>query len=167
LTQQVSHLDIHSFGLSGSTGGWPFDLDEKFLNPQLDLLEEAIQRTGKHLESLHLDMFYPHESHSHSRFEDFVRRVLPKMSCIPKVQIPEFMELEHPYLHLHAMRAIHPACKTLAIQKHRLEASDIQALGKKASEEESNPLAAFSHLLQEEGVAESIVKEWNEKYAPS
>lgn len=139
------------------------DLDEKILNPQLDLLEEAIQRTGKQLESLYLHLFYPQESHSHSRFQDFVRRVLPKVSCISNVQLPEYV----PSLHLHAMQAIHPTLKTLAIRKHRLELSDIQELGKKASEEENHPLAAYSHLLQEEGVAESIVKEWNEKYAPS
>ena len=65
------------------------------------------------------------------------------------------------------MQELHSQVEALSIRKHRLEASDISKLGKKASEEKDHPLACLSHLLEDDEVAERIVKEWNEKYAPS
>lgn len=166
LTQQVSHLEIRGFGFSGYREGWPLDLDEEILIPQLEVLEEALRCTGERLEFLYLDLLYPQECHTYSRFEDFVRRILPRASCISEIHLPEYLE---PLAedHLRALQALHPAIKTLSIQKHLLEASDIKGLGKKASEEEDHPLACLSQLLEDDEVAERIVEMWNEKYAPS
>lgn len=165
MTQQVSHLGIRSFGNPKYGGGWPLDLDEEILRPQIDLLEEALQKAVR-LETLRFTHFdYPGRFHDLERFQDFMRSILPRLACIP-VQIGEY--ISPPYRpHQYAFQALHPQVKALSIRKHRLEVSDIRELGDKASEEENHPLCPYSHLVREEGVAGSIAREWNLKYARS
>jgi hypothetical protein len=161
LSQQISNLTIADFGAGVSAG-----LEESILNSQIDLLTKALQN-AEQLQTLSFICFsYPHKSQGQERYQRFLKDIIPSLVRIPKIEslTPPVGPFKQVY---YSMQQLHPQVEALSIRKHLLEASDIKQLGKTSSEEKDHPLSCLSRLLEDDEVAERIVKEWNEKYAPS